>query len=50
MYGALVARAESEGYTQDEANDALRTLKLSEDDPVRRDISDVMDALYELGD
>lgn len=49
-YDALLERADSEHYTQDEVDGALDTLRLDSDDLTRRDVKDVMDELYALGD
>ena len=50
IYDALIERAKSESYTQEEVDDALREVRLDPNDLTRRDIKDVMDELYALGD
>lgn len=45
-YDALLDRADSENFTQDEVDDALDYLRLEANDLVRRDIKDVMEELY----
>ena len=46
---ALIERAESEHYTQDEVYAALDELRIDPDALTRRDIKDVMEELYTLG-
>ena len=47
VYEALLDRADSENFTQDEVDDALDRLRLDPDKLVRRDIKDVMEEMYD---